>query len=189
MLPRGRIRVSKKPLTPDSILGIIAQVAAREQRQDIPAACHGETYRGYLLHAMQIRQPDGGMLLSRLRLAAQGCMAQIALARNDVPAAFRITQSLWEQLQDLGHFDGSAAGLALACWRAARAAAQRQWAARHLNWGYERLMEQATSLKDHPSLCQSLLQNVPEHRALLAAWAEHGEEDYDPGSGPDASDH
>jgi tetratricopeptide (TPR) repeat protein len=106
------------------------------------------------------------------RLAAQDCLVHVALAQGDAPAALRTARAIWEELQALGHVDGSEAALALTCWQAATAAGAETLADACLDWGYQVLTEQAGSLDDHPSLRRSLLENVAAHRSLLAVWGE-----------------
>jgi class 3 adenylate cyclase/tetratricopeptide (TPR) repeat protein len=123
------------------------------------------------------------------RFEAQDCLVHIALAQGDSSAALKTARAIWEELQALGHVDGSEMALALTCWQAATAAGAETLADICLRWGYEVLMEQAGSLDDHPSLRRSFLENVPAHRSLLAVWGERdmGEED-GPASETDPSD-
>jgi tetratricopeptide (TPR) repeat protein len=122
------------------------------------------------------------------RLMALKLLTRVALARNDATTALRTARAIWEDLQPLGHFDGSEAALAFVCWRAAHMAGEQAKAEDYLCWGYAVLMEQAMTLEKHPALCESFL-GLPEHRALLLIWKGQVGTSDDPGAGSGSANH
>ncbi len=123
------------------------------------------------------------------RLAAQGHLVEILLAREDAAAALQTARAVWQELQVLGHFDGSEAALALVCSQAAGAAGEVEEADSYLHWGYNTLMEQAATLEGHPGLHGSFLDNLSAHRALQVAWQDRTAGDDDAGIGSGSANH
>jgi class 3 adenylate cyclase/tetratricopeptide (TPR) repeat protein len=116
-----------------------------------------------------------GLGLAQLAVEAQASLAQVALSRGDLAQAMALAEAVLAELQRGLGLDGTEEPLRvhLACWQALHAAGDaRAGAVLHAAW--QQLDARAAGLQDETAR-HTYLQRVPHHRALLQAWAEHGE--------------
>ncbi len=102
---------------------------------------------------------------------ASAGLARVALAQNDVPGAMQALLALLARLPERGALEGTAAPhlIRLTCHQVlARAGDVR--ASRLLAQAHAELLVATVSITD-ANLRHSFLNNIPEHRAILAAWA------------------
>jgi tetratricopeptide (TPR) repeat protein len=107
------------------------------------------------------------------RAPALDCMAGLArcaLAQGQLEAARQAAAEVWQQLADRGPAGMDLPGLAyLICGEVFEALGEPGPAGEVLTAGYREIMARAEKISD-PERRQSYLENVPEHRALVAQW-------------------
>lgn len=123
----------------------------------------------------QARSTSQGAQMPRWLDAIAG-LARVALLRTDLPAALGLVQQVLdlEAATQSPHDAGSPRSLELAVHRVLASADD----ARAISWlqrAHGQLMVTAASIAD-PTLREAFLNNIPDHRAILAAWRVAQEE-------------
>ena len=103
-------------------------------------------------------------------------LARVALAEGHVDEALELVQPLLQHMQAGGRFDGTEEPLRLplTCFQVLSAARDPR-ADEVLRQAYEALQAKALRISQ-PQARQGFLQNVPHHRAIVAAWQGRGDQ-------------
>jgi hypothetical protein len=97
-------------------------------------------------------------------------LARCALAQGELEAARQAAAEVWQHLADHSSAGLELPGLAyLTCVEVFEALGELETSRAALAAGYRDVMARAEKISD-PEWRQSFLENVPEHRALVAQW-------------------
>jgi hypothetical protein len=129
-------------------------------------------YQQALVIRHELRQPNNA---AEMRAG----LARVALSQGEVRQALNHAEEILAYLTGGGTVDGADEPLRvyLTCYRVLQAAGDSR-ASAILETAHTLLQEQAAKIPDQP-MRRSFLENVPYHRALVAAWAEVSAQDTD----------